>query len=198
MTERAERLARPAAWQSIGRKSQIAANARPPVRCARPRPRKRGLLRVSLYSAAELLISAGCGLLVGPVVHQRAMSRWYSPARHGPGRCPLPRRPRRHRQSLRGHVAGLLGQPLQLLADELRPAPQPPPRADRAHAPGPDQLSTTTRSRAEDRKLLSGTVGRRTRSRSRRVGHVSVVALRCRPEAIRGGVPRAGARRARG
>jgi len=44
MTERAERPARPAAWQPIGRKSQIAANARPPaLLCARPGPRVTGV-----------------------------------------------------------------------------------------------------------------------------------------------------------
>ena len=44
MTERAERPARPAARQPIGRKSQIAANARPPaLLCARPGPRVTGV-----------------------------------------------------------------------------------------------------------------------------------------------------------
>ena len=43
VTERAERPARPAAWQPIGRKSQIAANARPPAPLrARPGPRVTG------------------------------------------------------------------------------------------------------------------------------------------------------------
>src|ERR1017187_1072482 len=99
MTERAERLARPAARQSIGRKSQIAANARPPVRCARPRPRKRGLLRVSLYSAAELLISAGRGLLVR-FGDQRAIAL-------AGDLCLVVHAATG--KSLRGHVAGLLG-----------------------------------------------------------------------------------------
>ena len=45
-------------------------------------------------------------------------------------------------KSLRGQVAGLLGNGLQPFADELRPPPPPPPRSDRASSPAP----TPTRS----------------------------------------------------
>ena len=69
------------------------------VRCARPRPRKRGLLRVSLYSAAELLISAGRGLLVR-FGDQRAMAL-------AGDLCLVVHAATG--KSLRGHVAGLLG-----------------------------------------------------------------------------------------
>jgi hypothetical protein len=55
MTERAERLARPAAWQSIGRKSQIAANAQPPPRCALTARSGNGVLSASLHHILSLL-----------------------------------------------------------------------------------------------------------------------------------------------
>ena len=66
--------------------------------------------------------------------------------RHGPGRCTLPRRPRRHRlhQQEPSRAGGRTPrQGLQLLADELRPAPPPPPRADRAHAAGTNSYTLT-------------------------------------------------------
>src|ERR1039458_9652951 len=82
MTERAERLARPAARQSIGRKSQIAANARPPAPfCTTAPPGNEGFCVSPLFGRGTCVITAGCGLLLGPTVHQHAPSRWYSPGR---------------------------------------------------------------------------------------------------------------------
>ena len=54
--------------------------------------------------------------------------------RHGPGRRPLPRRPRRHRLHQQKPSRARRRTPrhrLQLHADELRPAPPPTPRPDR-------------------------------------------------------------------
>jgi len=83
MTERAERPARPAARQSIGRKSQIAANARPPAPLCEdlaPPPVTGGLCVPALIRPGNLRDHRWTQSAVGAIIHQRtvSLSRWYS------------------------------------------------------------------------------------------------------------------------
>jgi hypothetical protein len=72
MTERAERPARPAARQSIRRKSQIAANARPPAPSCPDLAS--GMTGAVVYRPSSgpgtCAVTAGCGLLASPTVRQ--------------------------------------------------------------------------------------------------------------------------------
>jgi hypothetical protein len=71
MTERAERPARPAARQSIGRKSQIAANARPPAPLCADLAHVTGPSQDSLWERAD---HHWIRSEVIPIVHQRTVS----------------------------------------------------------------------------------------------------------------------------
>jgi hypothetical protein len=92
MTERAERPARPAPRQSIGRKSQIAANARPPaLSCAYLGPQVTGAFTCRPSSGrGTCVITAGCGLRwarssISALCHCPAATAWVSTARSRDG-----------------------------------------------------------------------------------------------------------------